>query len=101
MKEFKREIKIYCSLCDSLANKELMVFFRKERDDYVNSISANFKIEKDKIHIEVKDKDIKRVFDMNDDYVTDIAELLKGYSYEFKERQTWSRYLNRHFGRPF
>lgn len=101
MKEFKREIRIYCALCDSLANKQLSVFFRKERDDYINSISVNFKIVNNKIHVEVKDKDIKRVFDMNDDYVTDIADLLKGYSYEYKERQTWSRHLNRHFGRPF
>ncbi len=99
MKKLKREIRIYCHLCDSLANKELCVYFRKERDDYVNSISVNFKIVNDKIYIEVKD--IKRVFDMNDDYISNIADLLKGYSSEYKERQTWSRYLNRHFGCPF
>lgn len=99
MKKFKREIRIYCYLCSSLENKELSVYFRKERNDYVNSISINFKIVNDKIYIE--DQDIKHEFDMNDDYVTDIADLLKGYSYEYKERQTWSRYLNRHFGQPF
>jgi len=101
MEKFKKEINAYIYMCKSLANKQLSVLFRKERNDFVNCTCVNFKIKGNKIHVEVKDKDIKYTFDMNDDYVTDIADVLKGYSYEYAERRAWSRFLNINNNCPF
>jgi len=93
MKKFKKEIESYIYMCESLKNKQLSVIFRTERGNH-DGICVNFKILLSEIYIEIKDQDIKRVFDMNGDYINNIAEFLKEYSLEYKERQAWSRYIN-------